>query len=325
MASHGPLALGRRRAKAASESPQALASGIPGTAAISSFSAEKAARCGNCGFVSLGCAAFLGGFLLTCTTGRCCKGTYCCACAAPHCRGRMRAIALVSASASVARTKKRRANNFTSSMGTALRPKSSLCGAACRAPGPPRLLASPLVLVIMRRQRAIMSHARLEHFQVALKSAVVTAAVVPAILFAAPTDPAQGEPSFPSRPITMVVPLPAGGTADLLCRIAAEKGGSILNQQIVGGNRAGGAGGRVGTESVLRSPPDGYTLLCAPQLTYSVTHLVFAKAAFDTRGMVPISVLATYPLIVLARPGLPADNMPELIAYARAHPGPITE
>jgi tripartite-type tricarboxylate transporter receptor subunit TctC len=175
----------------------------------------------------------------------------------------------------------------------------------------------------MRRQRAIMPHARLEHFHVALKSAVVLAAVVPAILFAAPTDPAQGEPGFPNRPITMVVPLPAGGTADLLCRIAAEKAGSILNQQIVVENRAGGAGGRVGTESVLRSPPDGYTLLCAPQLTYSITHLVFAKAAFDTRGMEPISVLATYPLIVLARPGLPADNMPELIAYARAHPGTI--
>ena len=99
-----------------------------------------------------------------------------------------------------------------------------------------------------------MPHARLEHFQVALKSAVVMAAVVPAILLAAATDPAQGEPGFPSRPITMVVPLPAGGTADLLCRIAAEKAGSILNQQVVVENRAGGAGGRVGTESVLRSP-----------------------------------------------------------------------
>jgi tripartite-type tricarboxylate transporter receptor subunit TctC len=128
----------------------------------------------------------------------------------------------------------------------------------------------------MRRQRAIMPHARGEHFQVALTSAVVMAAVVPAILFAAATDPAQGEPGFPGRPIPMVVPLPAGGTADLLCRIAAEKAGSILNQQIVVENRAGGAGGRVGTESVLRSPPDGYTLLCARQLTCSITHVVFA-------------------------------------------------
>jgi tripartite-type tricarboxylate transporter receptor subunit TctC len=134
---------------------------------------------------------------------------------------------------------------------------------------------------------------------------------------------AQAQAPCPSRPITMVVPLPAGGTADLLCRLAAEKAGGILGQQIVIENRAGGAGGRVGTESVLRSPPDGYTILCAPQLTYSITHLVFTKAAFDTRAMEPISVLATYPLIVLARVGLPANNMPEFLAYAQANPGKV--
>jgi tripartite-type tricarboxylate transporter receptor subunit TctC len=134
---------------------------------------------------------------------------------------------------------------------------------------------------------------------------------------------AQAQTSFPNRPITMVVPLPAGGTADLLCRFAAEKASSLLGQQVVIENRAGGAGGRVGTESVLRSPPDGYTILCAPQLTYSITHLVFTKAAFDTRAMEPVSVLATYPLIVLARVGLPANNMSELVAYAQANPGKV--
>jgi tripartite-type tricarboxylate transporter receptor subunit TctC len=122
---------------------------------------------------------------------------------------------------------------------------------------------------------------------------------------------AQAQTSFPNRPITMVVPLPAGGTADLLCRFAAEKASSLLGQQVVIENRAGGAGGRVGTESVLRSPPDGYTILCAPQLTYSITHLVFTKAAFDTRA------------IVLARVGLPANNMSELVAYAQANPGKV--
>ena len=82
----------------------------------------------------------------------------------------------------------------------------------------------------------------------------------------------------------MVVPLPAGGTADLLCRFAAERASAVLGQQVVVENRPGGAGGRVGSESVMRSPPDGYTLLCAPQLAYSITHLVFTKAAFDTRS-----------------------------------------
>src|SRR5215467_12983166 len=113
------------------------------------------------------------------------------------------------------------------------------------------------------------------------------------VLAAMAVSTAQAQGAFPSRQITMIVPLPAGGTADLLCRLAAEKAGAILGQQIVIDNRAGGAGGRVGTEAVLRAAPDGYTLLCAPQLTYSITHLVFTKSAFDTRMMEPVSVLAT--------------------------------
>jgi tripartite-type tricarboxylate transporter receptor subunit TctC len=130
---------------------------------------------------------------------------------------------------------------------------------------------------------------------------------------------AQAQGTFPSRPITMVVPLPAGGTADLLCRLAADKASTSLGQQVVVENRAGGAGGRVGIDSVLRATPDGYTVLCAPQLAFSVTHLLF-KASFDTRGLEPVSVLATYPLVLVARAGLAANSLPELIAYARANP-----
>jgi tripartite-type tricarboxylate transporter receptor subunit TctC len=152
---------------------------------------------------------------------------------------------------------------------------------------------------------------------------IATGLVCAMSLLACASGVAHAQTGFPNRPITMVVPLPAGGTADLLCRFAAEKASSLLGQQVVIENRAGGAGGRVGTESVLRSPPDGYTILCAPQLTYSITHLVFTKAAFDTRAMEPISVLATYPLIVLARVTLPANNMSDLLAYAQANPGKV--
>jgi len=152
---------------------------------------------------------------------------------------------------------------------------------------------------------------------------IATGLVCGMSLLACASGVAHAQTSFPNRPITLVVPLPAGGTADLLCRFAAEKASGLLGQQVVIENRAGGAGGRVGTESVLRSPPDGYTVLCAPQLTYSITHLVFTKAAFDTRAMEPISVLAIYPLIVLARATLPANNMSELLAYAQANPGKV--
>ena len=89
-----------------------------------------------------------------------------------------------------------------------------------------------------------------------------------AAFFAATVTSALAQ-DYPTRPITLVVPLSAGGTADLLCRLAADRASRLLGQQIVVDNRAGGAGGRVGTEFVLHAPPDGYTLLCAPSLTYS--------------------------------------------------------
>jgi len=130
--------------------------------------------------------------------------------------------------------------------------------------------------------------------------------------------------NFPTRPITLVVPLSAGGTADLLCRLAADRASRSLGQQIIVENRAGGAGGRVGSESVLHAAPDGYTILCAPSLTYSITHLIFARSVFDTRAMEPISVLATYPLIMLARATFPGDDLSGFITYAKANPGKLT-
>jgi tripartite-type tricarboxylate transporter receptor subunit TctC len=135
---------------------------------------------------------------------------------------------------------------------------------------------------------------------------------------------AQGQGAFPSKNITMVVPLPAGGTADLLCRYAAEKATALLGEKVVVENRPGGAGGRVGMEQVLRSPPDGYTLLCSTQLSYSITHLVFTKASFDPRPLEPVSVLATYPLIVITRKDLPANNLKEFLDYAKANDGKVT-
>ena len=143
------------------------------------------------------------------------------------------------------------------------------------------------------------------------------------LLVASAIAAAQAQRGYPNRVVTLIVPYPAGGTADLLCRFAADKAGSNLAQQVVVENRPGGAGGRVGTEAVLRAPPDGYTLLCAAQLTFSVTHLLFVKASFDTRALEPISVLATYPLILIARADLPFDDLGNLVAYARANPGKI--
>ena len=72
-----------------------------------------------------------------------------------------------------------------------------------------------------------------------------------------------------------------------------------------------------------RSAPDGYTLLVAPQLTFSVNHLLFPNQKFDTRTFEPISVIARYPTVLIAKPDLPANNLAELLAYARANPGKV--
>jgi len=145
-----------------------------------------------------------------------------------------------------------------------------------------------------------------------------------ALILAALGASAQAQSAYPSRPITLVVPYPAGGTADLLCRFAGERASALVGQQVVIENRPGGAGGRIGIEQVLRAPPDGYTLLCGTQLNYSITHLVFTKAAFDPRALEPISVLAIYPLIVIARASLAVNNLADFVAMARANPGKIT-
>ena len=145
-----------------------------------------------------------------------------------------------------------------------------------------------------------------------------------ALLLAAFSGSALAQAPYPTRPITLVVPYPAGGTADLLCRFAADRAGALLGQQVIVENRPGGAGGRVAIEGVLRAAPDGYTLLCATQLNYSITHLVFKKSAFDPRGLVPISVLARYPLIVITRASLAVDNLKDFIALAKSSGGKVT-
>ena len=131
---------------------------------------------------------------------------------------------------------------------------------------------------------------------------------------------AQGD--YPNRQITVVVPLSPGGTADILARIAAEQLRS-LGQTVVVENRAGGAGGMVGTESVYKSAPDGYTLLVAPQLTYSIMNVFNPAVTFDVSKFEPVSILADYPAILLARADLPVNSVPELIAYLKANPGKL--
>jgi tripartite-type tricarboxylate transporter receptor subunit TctC len=129
--------------------------------------------------------------------------------------------------------------------------------------------------------------------------------------------------AYPSRPIRMVVPFPAGGTTDILGRIAGQKITEALGQQVIIDNR-GGAGGNIGTEMVAKAPPDGYTLLTDPGSTLTINPHAYSKLGFDpVRDFAPITILAEVPNILEVHPALPVKNVKELIALAKSKPGQI--
>jgi tripartite-type tricarboxylate transporter receptor subunit TctC len=136
--------------------------------------------------------------------------------------------------------------------------------------------------------------------------------------------PAASAQDYPTRPITLVVPYSAGGGNDILARIAAEKMSPVLGQQIVIENR-GGAGGSIATRQVAKSAPDGYTLGLGGTGTLAVDPTLYPNAGYDPRkDFAPIGLIATSALVLVIHPSIPAHNVKELIAYAKANPGKLT-
>jgi tripartite-type tricarboxylate transporter receptor subunit TctC len=129
--------------------------------------------------------------------------------------------------------------------------------------------------------------------------------------------------NYPSRPITLVVPFPAGSTTDLVGRILSEELSKAAGQQVVIDNR-GGAGGTVGTEAVARAEPDGYTLLMGTIGTHSINPAVYAKINYDPiADFAPVIQFGTAPNVLVVNPGLPVKSVKELIAYIRERPGQV--
>ncbi len=129
--------------------------------------------------------------------------------------------------------------------------------------------------------------------------------------------------NYPSRPVTLVVPFPAGSTTDLVGRILADKLGDALGQRVVIDNR-GGAGGSVGSEAVARADPDGYTLLMGTIGTHSINPYVYPKIPYDPiKDFSPIIQFGTAPNVLVVHPSLPVKTVRELIDYIRARPGKI--
>jgi len=126
---------------------------------------------------------------------------------------------------------------------------------------------------------------------------------------------------YPTRPVTLIVPFPAGSTTDLVGRILADRLGEALGQRVVIDNR-GGAGGMVGSEAAARSAPDGYTLLMGTIGTHSINPYVYPKVAYDPiADFSPIIQFGTAPNVLVVHPSLPVKTVKDLIEYVRARPG----
>lgn len=125
--------------------------------------------------------------------------------------------------------------------------------------------------------------------------------------------------SYPKEPIRIVVPYPPGGGADFLARLLAEKAQAKWGQTVIVENRSG-AGGNIGTEFVSRAAPDGYTLLFSAQAPLVINKSLYGKLNFDPDNLAPIAVMVTAFSVLLVNPKVPANNLKEFIAYARANP-----
>ena len=129
--------------------------------------------------------------------------------------------------------------------------------------------------------------------------------------------------SYPTRPIRVIVPYPAGGGADFVARIYAKSLSDSLGQQFAVDNR-GGANGNVGSELATKAPPDGYTLLVTASTNLTINPGLYQKMPFDPqRALAPISILAIQPTILVVHPTLPAATVKELVALAKARPGQL--
>jgi tripartite-type tricarboxylate transporter receptor subunit TctC len=158
--------------------------------------------------------------------------------------------------------------------------------------------------------------------RVALFSPPALACAAAMAALAAPS-PASAQ-SWPSRPITMVVPFPAGGAPDLVARFLSEDLGQRLGQRVVVENRSG-ASGNIGALTVAKAAPDGYTLMMGTPYPLALTKVMTTDLKFDPeQDFEPIILVGKSPQIFVSAPALPAKNIREVITYAAANPGKLT-
>ena len=130
-------------------------------------------------------------------------------------------------------------------------------------------------------------------------------------------------PPYPSRPVRFVVPCPPGTTTDVVARLVALRTGERLGQTIVVDNRAGGSG-TIGVETAARAAPDGYTWGLGTTTTHALARILNPRLGYDPiRDFAPVALLGDSPYFLTANPALPAANVREFVAHARANPGKL--
>src|SRR5436190_16309441 len=134
---------------------------------------------------------------------------------------------------------------------------------------------------------------------------------------------AQGQ-AFPAKPIKVIIPFVAGGSSDIVGRAIASKYQEYLGQPGVVENKPG-ANGAIAAEFVAKADPDGYTVLVGSIGVFSINTALFKDLRYHPlRDFAPLTLAVTTPNILITKPGLPASNVKELIAYAKANPGKLS-
>lgn len=153
--------------------------------------------------------------------------------------------------------------------------------------------------------------------RMALASATLALSALPALGPFAISALAQ---AWPSKPITLIVPFPAGGTTDVLARALADKLSPVLGQTVIVESKPG-AGATLGADFVAKSKPDGYTLLVGA-VHHTIASSVYKKLPYDfQKDLLPITTIALVPNVLVVNPATPAKNVAELVALLRAKPG----
>jgi tripartite-type tricarboxylate transporter receptor subunit TctC len=170
-------------------------------------------------------------------------------------------------------------------------------------------------------EEALMAFSSISAWRRSERQRVVAVALtLAAMLTALPAAQAQG---YPSRAVKIIVPFPAGGTADVMPRIFSDWLAKKWGEPVVIENRTGAAG-NIGAEAVAKAEPDGYTLLAAPAPPLVINQNLYPRLGFDPTEFVPIVIMGRVPNALVLNARVPLASVADVIAYAKANPGKLT-